>query len=189
MIDRIAHHFGRLLEVVLIVLMVALTAFVIVAVIYRKVLDSSLSWYDEVASIMLIWITYYGAALAALRRKHIGFDGFLLSLPSRVRIPAFFLSEALVMGFFLLLAYGGWRVYQVVQGDTLVSLTWVPQQLPHSVIPIGALLFVVAELLSMPSAWRAAKAGLSLEHEEIEQEIRTAAEEARNVRLPGGDRP
>jgi TRAP-type C4-dicarboxylate transport system permease small subunit len=177
MFDRTAKYFGRLLEFWLITLMVGLTVIVIVAVIFRK-LGSSLSWYDEVASIMLVWVTYYGSALAALRRKHIGFDGFLLSLPDAPRKAAFVLSEILIIGFFVMFSWGGWIVFRVVEGDGLVSLPWVPQQIPHSVIPIGGAVFIVAELLSIPEAWRALTAGSSLEHEEIEQEIR-AAEEGR----------
>jgi TRAP-type C4-dicarboxylate transport system permease small subunit len=128
------------------------------------VLEDSLSWYDEVASILLIWITWYGAALAALRRKHIGFDGLLLSLPLGLRTAAFVLSEALVIGFFVMLSWGGWLVFQVVAGGNLVSLTWVPLQWPMSVIPIAGALFVIGELLSIPAAWRAMRAGTSLGH-------------------------
>lgn len=174
--QRLAFYFGRTLEVILLVLMVTLTTIVIVAVIYRKGLNSSLSWYDEVAEIMLIWVTYFGSALAALRRKHIGFDGFLLSLPLAARTTAFVISEILVIGFFALLTYGGWIVFKVVEGDSLVSLTWVPQQLPQSIIPIGGALFIIAELMSMPEAWRLARAGISLEQEEIEHEIKLAQE-------------
>lgn len=181
MIQRAAHYFGRLLEMVLVALMVGLTVIVAMAVIYRKVLEDSLSWYDEVASIMLIWLTYYGAALAALRRKHIGFDGALLALPPRARLVAFIVAEVLVIGFFILLGYGGWLVFLVVEGDNLVSLTWVPQQLPHSVIPIGAGLFVVAELLSIPEAWRAISSGVSLEQKEIEKEIKEARKQVGKV--------
>jgi TRAP-type C4-dicarboxylate transport system permease small subunit len=182
MMQRLAYYYGRLLEIILIVLMISLTIIVALAVIYRKVLEDSLSWYDEVASIVLIWITYYGAALAALRRKHIGFDGFLLSLPDRPRFVAFLLSEALVIGFFALLAYGGWLVFQVVAGDNLVSLTWVPQQIPYSVIPIGAVLFIVAEILSIPDAWRALSAGKSLDHEVIENGIRRVRKDNAEVK-------
>ena len=51
--------------------MVALAVIVVVGVGFRKA-GASLVWYDEVASIMLAWLTYYGAALAALSRSHIG---------------------------------------------------------------------------------------------------------------------
>ena len=150
--------------------MIALTAVVILAVIYRK-LDASLSWYDEVASIMLSWVTYYGAALAALKRKHIGFDSVLLAIPMPARLWVAYAAEALVLGFFVLLAWAGWEVLLVLEGESLVSLTWVPVQFTQSVIPIGAVLFVICELLSAPDYLRMVASGQSLEHAEIEAEI------------------
>ena len=159
-----------LLEWMLIILMIGLTSVVIVAVIYRK-LDASLSWYDEVASILLSWVTYYGAALAALKRKHIGFDSVLLAIPMPARMIATAFAEALVFAFFILLAWAGWEVLQVLDGDTLVSLTFVPVQLTQSVIPIGALLFIICELISLPGYWRSIASGHSLEHAEIDDEI------------------
>lgn len=162
-----------LLEWVLIILMVVLTVVVIVAVIYRK-LDASLSWYDEVASILLAWVTYYGAALAALKRRHIGFDSVLLAIPLPFRMWVTALAEILVISFFVLLAWAGWTVLMVLDGVNLISLTWVPVQLTQSVIPIGAGLFVVCELLSLPDYWRATLNGKSLDHVDIEAEIERA---------------
>mgnify|MGYP003849267425 CR=1 FL=1 len=67
----------RALEWFLIFLMIVLTAVVVIAVLYR-ISGDSLSWYDEVAAVLLSWVTYYGACLAALERKHIGVDSVLL---------------------------------------------------------------------------------------------------------------
>ncbi len=154
---------GDLLSWVVIALMVLLTVVVVVAVIYRKA-GASLSWYDEVASILLAWITYYGAALAALKRSHIGFDDVLRALPVPARKVAVVVAEILVLFFFALMAWAGWKVLTVLEGMSLISLTWVPVQLTQSVIPIGALLFIVAELLSLPGYWRDVMAGRSTEH-------------------------
>lgn len=148
---------------ILITLMVTLTAIVIIAVIYRKA-GASLSWYDEIASILLAWITYYGASLAALRRNHIGFDGVLLAMPLRWRAVSVVIAEILVIAFFAVMAWAGWEILQVLEGTTLISLTWVPVQLTQSVIPIGAVLFIIAELLSIQTYWAEVKAGISTDH-------------------------
>jgi TRAP-type C4-dicarboxylate transport system permease small subunit len=153
----------RALAWILITLMVVLTTVVIVAVIYRKA-GASLAWYDEIASVLLAWVTYYGAALAALRRGHIGFDGVLLALPLRWRSLAVILAEILVIGFFVIMAWAGWSILRVLEGETLVSLTWMPVQLTQSIIPIGAVLFIVAELVSIPNYWAEVRAGVSTEH-------------------------
>ena len=152
-----------LLEWATIILMVLLTVVVVVAVCYR-IAGNSLSWYDEIAAIQLAWITYYGSALAALKRGHIGFDSVLLAIPMPARMAAVIAAEVLVIGFFAIMAWAGMQVLAILEGDTLVSLTWMPVQFTQSVIPIGAALFIVAELLSLPDYWRQVAAGVSSDH-------------------------
>jgi len=158
MLARLKAALARLLETVVVTLVVTLTAVVVVAVVYRKA-GASLSWYDEIASIRLAWVTYYGAALAALKRQHIGFDGIVRAVTPAWRLAFVVVSEIAVLGFFVLLAWTGWIVLGALAGDTLVSLPWVPVQVTQSVIPIGAVLFVVCELISLPDHWRDLREG------------------------------
>jgi len=174
-IENIRRIASRVLETVTIALMVGLTVIVILAVLAR-LMGESFSWYDEVAAIGLAWITYYGSALAALHRRHIGFDTVLLALPPRLRLAALLLAEALVLIFFVLMARAGLQVLEVLEGDRLVSLTWVPVQLTQSVIPIGAILFIICQLLSLPEYWEKTARGISLEHAEIEEEVEAELE-------------
>lgn len=169
--NQLARALEFLLEWFLMALMIALTAIVVIAVIYRK-LDASLSWYDEVASVTLAWITYYGGALAVLKRKHIGFDSILLAIPMPVRLYTALFAEVVFIAFFALLAWAGWQVVLVLEGDTLISLRWVPVQLTQSVIPIGAVLFIICELLAAPAYLKMVMRGESAEHAEIEAEIK-----------------
>ena len=169
---RFAKAVDQLLVWFILFQMIALTAVVIFAVLARLT-GNSLSWYDEIAAIQLAWLTYYGGAYAALHRRHIGFDSVLLSIPMPFRGWAVILAEAVVIGFFVLLAYTGLEVLVVLEGEYLVSLTWIPIQLTQSVIPIGATLFVVCEVLSFPNYYRKCCAGISLEHAEIEEEVET----------------
>jgi TRAP-type C4-dicarboxylate transport system permease small subunit len=161
-----ARALGYVLEWFLIIQMFALSIIVIYAVISRK-MGASLSWYDEIAAIQLAWITYYGAALAALRRRHIGFDGVLLAMPVPLRRVMVIISEVLTVGFFALLTWSGWEVVKIIEGMSLVSLTFIPVQLTQSVIPIGGALFVICSLLSFPDYYRLTMAGISFEHPEI----------------------
>ena len=158
MLDRLRLVFERLLATFVGLLLVTLTAIVVVAVVYRR-LGHSLVWYDEVASVLLAWLTYYGAALAALKRAHIGFSGLVDSFAPRLRLAVVLFGEACVIAFFALLAWTGWQLLQVLQGLHLISLPWVPVQLTQSVIPIGAGLFLIAQLLSLPEVLRRARHG------------------------------
>ena len=155
---RVRTVYGRFLELIAIVLMVALAVIVVVGVVYRT-MGASLVWYDEVASILLAWITFYGAALAALRGAHIGVPSLVELTPPAVRVALTLLAEALVIAFFLLLAWVGWSVLEVLATDSLVSIPSVSVKYTQSVVPIGAMLFVLAELLRLPEAVRNARTG------------------------------
>lgn len=143
----------RALEAIAIALLAILSVLVLAGIFFRTI-EHPIVWYDEVASILLAWLTYFGAALAALKRAHIGCPGLVAMLPRRRRRAVLVVAETVVFGFFVLLAYTGWLVFEVVEGDMLVTLPWVPQQIAQSIIPIGAVLFIVAEALSLPEAWR-----------------------------------
>ncbi len=153
MISGLRRGFQWALEAWVILLMFSLTGIVVGAVVFRK-MGQSLGWTDEIARVLLAWVTYYGSALAALKRAHIGFPGLVERVSPSKRIPLVLLGEVFVIGFFLLMAWVGMEVYQILEGDTLVSLTWLPLRLTQSVIPIGAVLFVIAELLSLPETLR-----------------------------------
>lgn len=180
MYSRIQKGFQRLLESIVIVLVVTLTGIVLVAVVYRK-MGASLSWYDEIASVLLAWLTYYGAALAALHRGHIGFSGLIKAMKPAVRIPFIIISEACIFGFFALLAWVGIDVLVILEGDSLVSLPQVPTRLTQSVIPIGAVLFIIAEALGLPELFREAKKTDGFALHEIPTEAETQAEAATEV--------
>lgn len=174
-LSRINRLISQILEWVTIGLMILLTVIVSISVIAR-LMGESFSWYDEVAAIVLAWITYYGSALAALHRRHIGFDTVLLSMPRNLRVAALLVGELIVLTFFFLLARAGLQVLDVLAGDTLVSLRWVPVQFTQSVIPIGAVLFMLGQVLSLPAYLKLTAAGVSLEHAEIEEEVETELE-------------
>ena len=145
---RFRRHFRKLLEVIVLVLMTVLALVVVLGIVFRKA-GASLVWYDEVASIILVWLTYYGAGLAALDRAHIGFPTLVASTKGTLRSVLVVFREAVVIGFLMLAAWAGLRVLQVLDTTYLVSLPSVSAQVTQSVIPIGAVLFIVAELLTL----------------------------------------
>jgi TRAP-type C4-dicarboxylate transport system permease small subunit len=156
MLRDVRAGFGRLLEVVVLLLVVALTLLIIAGAVFRYI-GEALSWYDELASIGLVWLTYYGSALAALRGAHIGVPGLVNALPPRVRVVVTLIAEALVFLFFILLAVLGWEVLQILEGEHMITMPAVPTQLTQSAIPVGAVLFIIAEALRLPEILSAAR--------------------------------
>jgi TRAP-type C4-dicarboxylate transport system permease small subunit len=148
--------YEHLLETIALILMVALTALIIAGAVFRYV-GEALSWYDELASIGLVWLTYYGSALAALRGAHIGVPGLVNAMPPKLRVAVTIFSETVVILFFVLLAIYGFKVLIILQGEHMVSLPSVPTQLTQSAIPVGAIMFIIAELLRLPEVLHQAR--------------------------------
>ena len=149
--------YERALEWLIVALMAAIAAEVTLGVVFRT-FGTSLVWYDEVASILLAWLTFYGSALAAVKRAHIGCPEVVAMLPPAIRLAARVVAEILVVGFFLLLGWTGYDVLGVLATDNLVSLPMVPVNWIQSVVPISAVLIVAAELITLPSVLAEARA-------------------------------
>lgn len=137
-------RYGRLLEGVVGVLMVILAVEVTLGVVFRA-LGRSLIWYDEVASVLLAWLTFYGSALASVKRGHIGCPEVVDQLPWAARRALGLFTQVLVIAFFALLCYVGAAILPILHGEAMVSLPWIPMSVVQSVIPVSALLIVVAE--------------------------------------------
>ncbi|WP_420405797.1 TRAP transporter small permease [Nisaea sp.] len=175
---------GSTLAALTIGLLVTLAIVVVSATIARYIFNSSFVWYDEVAGILLAWITFYGSAYAAVRRRHLGFDGLLISLPMPYRAWLFVLAELIGYAVFAILAYAGWFILQILGTETLVSLRWVPLWFTQSVVPVGAALYMIGQAVSTPEAYARIRAGRSAEMDEIDEEIA----HARKAQGTGEDR-
>jgi TRAP-type C4-dicarboxylate transport system permease small subunit len=150
--QRTIKFVSRSLEGVVLALM-ALQVIVVVLGVTFRYLGNSLVWYDELASILLAWLTYFGAALAALHRGHIGFAGLMKALPPALRLSLYALGEILVIGFFAVTFWYGYVVLGVMDDEYLITMPFIPTILVQAIIPLGAALFIVAELLSMREGW------------------------------------
>lgn len=162
--ESFRRFYDRLLEVIAVLLIVAVTVIVILGFTYRWA-GVSLVWYDEVAAISLAWLTYYAGALAAMRGAHLGFPGLVNSFPAAWRVAATLFSSGVTILFFALMAWVGTQLLPIIAGLTLVSLPEVSQALVMSAIPIASVMFVLAELLRLPALLREARRGPLIDHE------------------------
>lgn len=157
-IARVRAGYEKFLEAVVILLMAALAIEVTVGVIFRTS-GHALVWYDEIASILLAWLTFYGSALAAVKRAHIGCPEVIAMMAPRVRFVFRIIAEVLVIAFFALIAWVGYSVLDVLATDSLVSLPEVPVNYVQSVLPISAVLIILAEILTLPAVLAGADSG------------------------------
>ncbi len=166
----------RCIETICLAILLMLT----VAVVYSTTMryfGASPSWYDEIASVLLAWLTYFGAVYALFLRQHMSFGGFVASLPRSVAVGLTLFTELLVIVFFAVVAWYGNAVLAVAKWDSLLSLRWLTLDIVQSVIPITAVLMIIGTLLTLPRTLRQAALGIEQEHADIEQAIVEAEQE------------
>lgn len=142
--QRFRQRYGLLLEWVVGILMVTLAAEVTLGIVFR-VMGHSLVWYDEIASVLLAWLTFYGSALASVKRSHIGCPEVVEQFAAGTRRAIGIFAQVLTMLFFALLGWVGLTIMPALIGDSLVSIP-IPMIVVQSVIPISAALILVAEV-------------------------------------------
>lgn len=169
---------ARLVETMCLLLLVALTGAVVYATIFRY-LGASPVWYDEMAQVLLAWLTYFAAVHAMFNRQHMGFAGLVLAMPRPARLVFVLAAEAAILVFFGVAVYYGATILPIAAYDSLLSLPWVSMAVIQSVIPITGVLMIFASLATLPRMLRDAMAGIDRDHAEIAEAIAAAEADIR----------
>ncbi len=173
---KVINAIDIVLQVVTIGLIVILAMIVLLGVAFRYT-GNSLIWYDEVAVVLLAWITYSGAALAVLRNAHLGFSGLLYGLPAAGRLFLFALNEVMFIAIFAVVLWGSWVILGIFGSETMTTLRWVPRWFIQGIVPIASAVMIVGRLLTIPERLTNVRAGRDPDIEEIEHEIARAEAE------------
>jgi len=140
--------YGQFLTVVVSALMVILFLEVTLGVIFRTI-GQPLVWYDEVASILLAWLTFYGSALASFKRAHIGCPEIVAMCSPHIRRMLGTVAQVIVILFFATLGWYGMEIMPILATDFMSSLPDISMAVAQSVIPISAVLILIGECLAL----------------------------------------
>lgn len=132
----------RVLDGFVIAMAGALLVLLNVAVVWRFLLNSSVSWGEELPAHMLAALTFIGAAYLTRTNEHLGFDGGLRALSPLPRRVVAGIGLALMAAFGAALAWYGGRAALSFQGRMLVSVD-LPVTLFRGAMPLGGALIVL----------------------------------------------
>jgi len=141
----------RLVEYAVIVLMVAMLLLVVVAIIFRKA-GHSISWYDEFAGYILVWVTFWGSVIALERKRHIGFETLVELMPKSIQNMVMLVVYLLLIFLNLVLIRYGWKLTTELSGETAITLP-IPIGYINLVIPVTASLMLILCLIQTAGLW------------------------------------
>lgn len=134
-IDRLL---GETLKPVVFVGMAALVA-VITLQIVSRVFFTSVSWTEEVARFLLIWITFLGATLAYQQGRHIAVTIMRDNLPPAFKRIVTGAAILVTIAFLVALARVGWQYTNLQSFQKSPSLR-LPMNYVYVIMPITAAL-------------------------------------------------
>ncbi|TMV51107.1 TRAP transporter small permease, partial [Thioclava sp. BHET1] len=76
----------------------------------RYVLNSTPTWVEQVALMLVVWITFLGAAVGVRYRHHLSIDFVRDSFPAPLRILCTFLATLGMVFFGAIMAWQGWEL-------------------------------------------------------------------------------
>ncbi len=154
----------RLATAILVLLMGAMGLIAFAAVFFRFVLHSPLTWSEESARYMMVWVTFMGAGLAMKKRRHIGITFLVDRLPARMRLAVNTLAELVIIAFMGIVTWQGLSLMFQLRSQVSPAMSF-PMVVPYLAVPLGSfyMLLVTVELLLQRSTGALSTANSELE--------------------------
>lgn len=147
---NVIYWFGAVSSCVALVLISAIIPW---AVYTRYVLNSAASWPEPLAVLLMIAVTFIGAANCYRQRIHMNMTVGTNLLPPRYRAGAAFISELLMGAMALFMMVWGMKLVQATWGNSVDEFPWLSVGITYMPIPVSGvmmLLFVIERLTIGP---------------------------------------
>jgi TRAP-type C4-dicarboxylate transport system permease small subunit len=118
----------------------------------RYVFHFSLTWSEELARFLLVWVSMLGGAVAARRRMHVGFESLVEALPRALGRFVRALGGLVALFVFAVMAGYGYRLAKFNMMQLSAALEW-PMGIPYAAVPAGAALLVLFLVEEVAYTW------------------------------------
>lgn len=136
----------RLFEHVVVLCLAVMVVLVFGNVVLRYVFNSGISFSEEIARLLFVWLTFIGAVVAMRDQAHLGLDALVTRLPRAGRLACLVIGHLLMLFCCALLVVGSWK-QTVINLDNAMPVSGWPVGLMYAAglvcgVSIGVLLLV-----------------------------------------------
>lgn len=155
-----------------------MTVVVFLQVIMRYVFSNSLSWSEEMARFIFLWLSWIGAAYAVKERSHFRVEMFANMIKNKMARKHYELFILLIwFGFsFFLTWYGTLLVLFLVDTGQFSAAMEIPMAWPYASVPVGCAMMTVRLIIEM---WKIMKG-------EEDVDSRSSGEKEAEALIKGG---
>ena len=149
---RLTNILVKILTLLCVITITLLTAIVLLQVITR-LFDYSMPGTEELARLLIVWLTFLGSSLAIHEKMHLAVNYFVKKFNRRNRKVIYMITNLLIIGFYAVLTFYGFKLS--VNAMTWTSATLqLPMSLFYLAIPVSGLFslyFILTNMTKSPT--------------------------------------
>ena len=144
---KVSRTSERIVQFTLVGMVGVMTVIIILQVFMRYLFLFSLSWSEEVARYLMIWVSFLGASLALKYGFHIGVEFVINRIPEKMRGWINLTAKLGVLFFLIYFTIGGFRLSWAVRDQDSPALLF-SMAYAYLSAPVGGV-FMIIQLLSL----------------------------------------
>ncbi|MBP1697625.1 MAG: Tripartite ATP-independent periplasmic transporter DctQ component [Deltaproteobacteria bacterium] len=144
---KVSRFAERVVQVTLVGMVAIMTVIIILQVFMRYLFLYSLSWSEEVARYLMIWVSFLGASLALKYGFHIGVEFVINRIPEKMRGWVNLIAKMGILIFLIYFTIGGFRVSWAVRDQDSPALLF-SMAYAYLSAPVGGF-FMIIQLLNL----------------------------------------
>lgn len=123
---------------------IIMTILLFVQVVTRYCFGHAVTWAEEVATILFVWMVYLGVAAAVLSRKHLKIDAFVEMLPFKAKKTLLIISNVIFLAFSVYIIFPMMSLVNNYAAKSAASpILKIPKALSYVVMPLCFLLTAI----------------------------------------------
>jgi C4-dicarboxylate transporter DctQ subunit len=142
----------RVVKYALVGMVAIMTIIIIFQVFMRYLFLYSLSWSEEVARYLMIWVAFLGASLALKYGFHIGVEFIITRIPEKARAWINLVAKLSILLFLIFFTIGGFLISWAVRDQDSPALLF-SMAYAYLSAPVGGLFMVIQLLNALVEDW------------------------------------
>ena len=143
LIDAIVQPLIKLCKIAVISCVLSIALIVSTSIFFRYVLNNSITWSEEIAKYLMVWMVFVGAPVAMVQSRHIAIEMFPNLFRPRIRALIFLIVNLLIV---LTMAFWTYRGFTYTVGgmsQVMSSFDKIPLGVVIASIPFGSCIMMI----------------------------------------------
>ena len=144
MVKKLGSVYNNAEEILLVGCLIVMVVVIFLQVVMRHVFNDSLSWSEELARILFIWMSWIGISFGQKRGEHIKITLVINAVKGRVKDIVLMLADLCTLAILGVLVVKGFEITQKIYlMGSITPALFVPKWIMYASVPVSCTLMAV----------------------------------------------